>query len=109
MFTHCHEAKSEQIFACEYVNSWEMIDFLMQVHSKQCIRFDLSIGPPYIPIANSLILLNDPPELFRNLFNYWILCVRNIDNNFFGFRFVSQFGNWDIFGTIIGINLIGSF
>jgi hypothetical protein len=63
------------------------------------------VGPPDVPISNSFLLLNYPPKLFSNLLDDSILCVRDIDNNFFGLGFVSHLRDGNVLRRIISINL----
>lgn len=62
-----------------------MIDFLMQIHTKKCIRSNLPIGPPHIPISNPNLPFNSPSQLLRNLLDDGVLGITDIDNNFFSF------------------------
>jgi hypothetical protein len=102
---HGHQTKSEQIFASQDVDPWKMVDFLMQIHAKKSVRFYLSISPPYIPIARSLIFLDDPSKFFSYFFDDGVLSIRDIDDNFFSLGFLSKFGDWYIFRGVVCVQL----
>ena len=86
-----------------------MVDFLMEIHAKECIWLYFSIGPPNIPITRPFILLDNPSQLLSYLLNDGILCIGDVYNDFFGLGFVTQFGDGYIFGSVISVDLVGGF
>lgn len=102
---HSHETQSEEVFPGEDVNPRVMVYFLMKVHAIERLWFYLSIGPPDIPISCSFFPLNHPPEFLGDLLDDRVLCVRNVDDYFFGFELFAKFGHWDEFRRVIGVNL----
>lgn len=109
MVAHTHEAESEQVFACEYVDAWEVINLLVQVHAKESIGLDFAVSPPDVPITRPLIFLYDPSKFLSDLLNNRVLSVGDVYNDLFGLRFVAQLGNRYVFGTVVGVDFVGGF
>lgn len=83
-----------------------MIDLLVQVHAKKRIWLDLTVRPPHIPVSSSFIFLDNPAQLFRNLLDNGILCVRDVYDDFLSLWLVTQFGNGDVFGAVVSIDFV---
>ena len=66
-----------------------MVNFLMQLHPEEGIGVYFPISPPDIPISGPWFSLNNPTQFLCNFLNDGILSIRDIDDNFFGFRFVT--------------------
>jgi len=81
----------------------------MEIHAKKSVRLYLSISPPYIPISWSLIFLDDPSKFFSYFLDDGILCIWDINDYFFGSRFLSKFCDWYIFRGVVGVELNWAF
>ena len=75
MFLHGHQSKPKQIFPCQDINPWKMIDFLMQFHPKESVSINFSISPPKIPIPTTHLFLHNPSQFLCNFFNNGILSI----------------------------------
>jgi len=102
---HRHQPKAKQIFTRQDVDPWEMVNFLVEIHAEESVGLYLAVCPPNIPISAALFLLYDPSKLFSDFFDDRVLRIWDIDNYFFGPRFVAQFRDWNVFGGIVSINL----
>lgn len=75
VFAHAHKSQPKQVLPGQDVDTWEVVDLLMEIHAEQGIGLYLSISPPHVPIPTSLTLLDYPAQLLRNFLNNRVLSV----------------------------------
>ena len=83
-----------------------MIQFLIKVHSEECIRVHLVISPPDIPITDPFLRLHNPPQFLCNILDDWILRIADINDYFFGAELVWKLTYRDNLRRIVGAELV---
>ena len=58
-----HETDSQEVFSGDGVDSWEMVNFLEEVHSDEDVGVDRVVGPEDIPVSRFDVGLDFPVEI----------------------------------------------
>lgn len=70
--------KPQEVFSGKDVDPRKMIDLLVQVHPVESVGLDLPVCPPYIPVANALLVLDYPAQLLADFSDNGILGITDI-------------------------------
>ena len=75
--THSHQVEPEQVLASNNVDSWIVVDLLVEVHADEDVRFDREVRPEDVPVSGFRVCLDAPAQLFGHLADHWVLrhCV----------------------------------
>jgi hypothetical protein len=74
--------KPQQVFPGKDVDAREVVNLLVQVHPVESVGLDLPVSPPYIPVANTLLVLDYPAELLADLGDNRVLRITDIQHYF---------------------------
>jgi hypothetical protein len=74
-FPHCHKIQSQQIFPCNDVYPWIMIDLLEEMHPKEYVREDCTICPKDVPVSCVSFGLDLPVEVLGHFAYDGVLSV----------------------------------
>lgn len=80
--------QAQKILPSQHIYPWKMINLLMQIHPVQSVGLDFSISPPYIPVARTLLVLDDPAELLGDLRYDGVLGVAYVEDDLFVLEFL---------------------